>query len=378
MRDGKPIEILHIVGTRPVGGIGALLKNINTSIDLNKFHFTYVFSADSNIGDFDNYVRKLGSDIVVFPSYHLKYLFLYLKVIFCFYKRNAKKYDIIHVHSANTGVLDLLFAKIYGIRIRILHSHSTKYSSKKIRSIRNYFLQFPTIYLANTYFACGYKAAEFLFGKKRLEKVYIIHNAIFSKKIIYNATVRERVRVELKIENDCLLLGHIGNFTKEKNHGFLIDILEELLNINDNVKLLLVGDGQLRSEIEEKVKLKRLQKYVCFLGRRTDISELLQAMDFLIFPSFFEGLPVTLIEAQASGLRCVVSDRITLETKITNNISYLNLNRDPSTWAEVVWKLFEDKTFIRKDTSKEICESGYDIHLESEYLERIYLNLLHK
>ncbi|MFK2350937.1 glycosyltransferase [Bacteroides fragilis] len=216
------------------------------------------------------------------------------------------------------------------------------------------------------------------FWKKRLEKVYIIHNAIFSKKFIYNATVRERVRVELKIENDCLLLGHIGNFTKEKNHGFLIDILEELLNINDNVKLLLVGDGQLRSEIEEKVKLKRLQKYVCFLGRRTDISELLQAMDFLIFPSFFEGLPVTLIEAQASGLRCVVSDRITLETKITNNISYLNLNRDPSTWAEVVWKLFEDKTFIRKDTSKEICESGYDIHLESEYLERIYLNLLHK
>lgn len=112
-------------------------------------------------------------------------------------------------------------------------------------------MQFPTIYLANTYFACGYKAAEFLFGKRDLKK-FILFIMQFFLKIIYNATVRERVRVELKIENDCLLLGHIGNFTKEKNHGFLIDILEELLNINDNVKLLLVGDGQLRSEIEEK------------------------------------------------------------------------------------------------------------------------------
>lgn len=140
MRDGKFIEILYIVGIRFVGGIGVLLKNINIFIDLNKFYFIYVFFVDSNIGDFDNYVRKLGSDIVVFFLYYLKYLFLYLKVIFCFYKRNVKKYDIIYVYSVNIGVLDFLFVKIYGIWIRILYSYSIKYFSKKIRFIRNYFL----------------------------------------------------------------------------------------------------------------------------------------------------------------------------------------------------------------------------------------------
>lgn len=370
-----PVKVLHVVGTRPVGGIGTLLKNLNTTIDLRKFCFSYTFSSVNSNGDFDNYISRFGSDIIIFPSYHIKNIFLYLKMIASFYRENAKKYDIIHVHSANTGVLDLFFAKKYGIKVRILHSHSTKYSSNKIKSIRNYILQFPTTYLANTYFACSLNAAEFLFGKKSLAKVHIIHNAIFADKFIYSQKVRNVVRQDLMINEKCILIGHVGNFTKEKNHMFLIDIFFELLKISKNAKLLLVGDGEERTEIERKIDLLGLKQHVCLLGRRNDISNLLQAMDFFVFPSFFEGLPLTLIEAQASGLRCLVSNKITLETKITENITYLDISLKPEIWATILLDMANEK-YIRKNMMDNIRKAGYDINQESKYLENLYLKLL--
>lgn len=370
------IVILHVVGTRPVGGIGSMLKNVNKVLDLDRFQFIYAFASDELDGNFDREVKAYQSSVAIFPSYKISNLFLYFKKLNSFYKNHAKNIDIVHVHSPNTGVLDLYFAKKYGIPVRILHSHSTKYSGKRINSVRNFFLQMPVKYLSTDYFACGIKAAEFLFGEKSSSKVRIIHNAIFSQNFIFNSVIRIEKRRALQFIDDSFVVGHIGSFTEEKNHVFLLDVFSEIYKRNNKAVLLLIGTGKLEEVIRHKVEELGLQSVVFFLGQCSNIADLLQIMDVYVFPSKFEGLPVTLIEAQAAGLKCFVSENVTVETKISDNVEFLSIAERPSLWADCILSL--SVGYERENMSIVVKNAGYDIENEVSKLEELYSVLVKK
>ncbi len=372
MNSNKKIRILHVVGTRPVGGIGAMLKSINKNVDRKRFEFAFIFSGSTEKGTFDADVKMLGAETIVLPELKIKNLMKYIVSVFLFYKGRAKEFDILHVHNATIGVLDLLFAFLYGIKIRILHSHSTKYSPSKLKSIRNFIIQLPVKLLANNYFACSASAGKFLFGARNIKNVTIINNAIDVSVFKYDKKKRDNKRAELNLQ-EKFVLGHIGSFVEVKNHLFLLDVFGEFNKIEPESILLLVGSGKLKSNIERRVSQLGIEDNVMFLGQCRDVSSLLSAMDAFVFPSFFEGLPVSLIEAQATGLKCFVADTITQEVNVTKKVNYLSLDDSALHWAKQIFEL--SREYNRNSNQPNMQNSKYDIMTEVQKLETLYVNL---
>jgi glycosyltransferase involved in cell wall biosynthesis len=199
----------------------------------------------------------------------------------------------------------------------------------------------------------------------------IIPNGISVKKFAYNKSVRIKMRREMGVE-DKLVIGHIGNFNYQKNHGLLIDIFNRLHQINNKCELYLVGDGILEKKIYKKVKELNLEDSVKFMGRRSDVNNLVQVFDVFVLPSKFEGFGIVCIEAQASGLQCIVSKNVPVEVRVTNNISFLDINSSIEEWSQLIISKFD---YERKDMSDRVKEAGYDIEETSVKLQRYYLNL---
>ena len=206
-----------------------------------------------------------------------------------------------------------------------------------------------------------------MFGKHKFQ---IMNNAIDAKKFIYNEEVRKQKRVELGVE-DKFVIGHVGRFNLQKNHEFLVKRFADFAKTNEDAILVLIGNGELQEKIKEMAKEYGIETKVKFLGLREDIPQLLQAMDLFLFPSLFEGLPVTLVEAQAAGLPCVISDMITDEIMITDQISKVSLSGNTSLWNQEIAKYRYSK---RKNTIEDIIEHGFDIEKNARWLEEFYTN----
>ena len=212
---------------------------------------------------------------------------------------------------------------------------------------------------ATDYFACSKLAGEWLFGKENVEngKVKIIHNAVDYQKFKMNEEVRNSIRKELNIE-DKLVIGHVGRFTNQKNHTFLIDIFNEIHKKNSNSVLMLVGIGEKEDEIKEKVKKLEIEQNVLFMGFQDNVNELMWAMDVFLMPSLYEGLPVVGVEAQATGMPCFMSkDVVTDEVKITEGVKFISLNETAEKWAEEIL----NSDLERKDTRDDLKKAGYFI-----------------
>lgn len=369
----KEVRVLNIIGKRPTGGIGAVVYNYQSHFTDKNLKIDYMIFAEEKDGEFDKKVRALGSEVVVMPELRYSRILLLYKKINSFFKNNAYKYDIIHLHSANIGFLCYPLAQKHGIKNLIAHSHATKYSDKKINAIRNAILCLPLKALANVYFACSNSAAEFLYGKKFVEsgQVTILNNAIDFDKFRYDENVRKEIRKSLKLD-DKIVIGNVGRFNEQKNHEFIVDIFKKVKLKEPKAVLLLVGDGPLKNSIEEKVKILDLEDSVKFLGQRSDVNKLLQGMDIFLLPSLYEGLPVIGVEAQAAGLPCFMSDSITKEVNI-NNVQYLSLDRDSSFWAEYILDYFNK--YNREANLDMIKESNFDIKRESIKLQEIYIDI---
>lgn len=228
---------------------------------------------------------------------------------------------------------------------------------------------------ATDYFACSKLAGEWLFPKSFLEndKVCLIHNALDLTKFLPSVTERDKVREELGIA-DKVVVGHVGRFEEQKNHQFLIDIFYELSKEREDAVLLLIGEGPLREEIEEKVKQYGLKEKVRFLGVRSDVPRLWKAMDMFLFPSLFEGLPIVALEAQASGVYSIMADSITSEVKITDDVKFISLNQDAKYWKNEILKNMDvmqnckDNELIKN----QFREAGYDIISAADELMKYY------
>ena len=365
---GEIKRVLHVFGRLNRGGAETMVMNLYRNIDRSKVQFDFIVHTTDKCDYYDE-IKSLGGKIYSIPAYIGKNHFQYKKAWLNFLKRH-QEYKIIHGHVRSTAAIYLKIAKKYGL-VTIAHSHSTS-SGVGFSAIVKNILQYPIRYTADYLFACSSNAGEWLYGKKacQKEKFFIIKNAIDAKKFIYDEDKRNEMRREFNLE-DKYVIGHIGRFNSPKNHKVLIDIFKELHDKNDKTVLILVGDGELKPIIEKKVADLELSNSVIFTGVRSDIPELLQAMDIFLFPSLFEGLGIVAIESQAAGLHCIVADTIPDEAFITDLIEKVSLNLSTDLWVEKILKYADG--YERSNTYQKIKLSGYDIRKTAKGLEEFYL-----
>ena len=359
----KPLVIAHIIGKWVGGGVESVVMNYYQNINTKNIQFDFICDEDSTNIPVDE-IKSLGGNVIFVPPY--QDLINYqkeLKKVFI-----KKKYKIVHSHINTLSVFPLRVAKKCGIPIRIAHSHSTTNKKEWKRNLLKTFLKpFSKIYSTH-YFACGEVAGRYLFGNKTYNKgnVFLLNNAIKLEKFIYNSDIRKKKRKELGIDDNKLVIGHVGRFVTQKNHSFLLEIFNEVNKKNPNTILLLIGQGPLKDKIKEEAKKMGLENSIKFLGQRSDVNELYQAFDILLLPSLYEGLSVVGVEAQAAGLLCFFSDLVTKELQILETTQFLSLKNDPSIWADSILKKY--KKFKRKKCLKEM--KLYDIKNQVLILEK--------
>lgn len=288
-------------------------------------------------------------------------------------------YDWIHVNgNIFSRFIECMIAKMAGIKKVCIHSHNSGSSDiSNLKKFLNKKLKFLFIPFCDNYLTCSNLASEWLFPKKIVDskKVIMLENGIDIDKFRFNKTIREKYRKEMDVESKFVIC-HIGRFEEQKNHEFLIDIFGKIYEKNKNAVLLLIGVGKLEQQIKQKVKNLNLEHAIYFLGVREDIENILQAIDVFILPSFFEGLPVAAIEAQASGVKTFLSDNITKEAKIIPYVQYISLNKGAEYWATEILKCNND--YDRTKYQNEILNSNFNIEKSSEKLQNFYSENLNK
>lgn len=367
------IKVLQIGMTRNIGGLETYLMQQFNHLNYDKVKYDFVNITGEHDIAFSNEIKSKGSNIYNVISRHSNPLLHYYQWIKILFKTKGQYTAIVLNSNSLEYVFPIFIAKIFKIPVRIMHSHNTSWEHK-IGFGRKCLIKFNKILLnfsATNYWACSKAAGIWMFGENKHFR--IVHNAIDIEKYKYNSVKRNELRKLLKLEGKYVI-GHVGRFTYQKNHDFLIDIFKAVNDIEPNVILLLIGDAvddlSYINNVKDKIKNLKIEDKVEFLGMRKDVPELMQAMDCFILPSHFEGLPLVGIEAQAAGLKCFFSDTITKEVGITNLSQFISLKKSAKFWAKKIW---EQKNYVRNDTSNEIKNAGYEIEEETKKVEKFFL-----
>ncbi len=366
----KITRVLHVLGNLDSGGLENRLMDIYRHIDKTQIQFDFLIHT-SKPTYFEEEINRLGGKIYRIRKLRPNNIWLYkndLKEIF----RENTTYPIVHGHILGPACIYHYVARKAGVKCRIVHSRNGKRTENDLTSIiKNLVERCAWIYSTHK-FAVSDAAAIRAFGKSSFlkNKVQILPNAIDTRKYLFNQITREKVREDLGL-SDKLVVGHIGRLTTQKNHKFLLKVFSEIVLLEPNSVLLLVGKGELEESIKNKCSDLGIEDKVRFLGVRSDVPDLLQAMDVIVFPSFYEGLPGVILEAQAAGLPCVISDKITREARITDLVEYLPISISAKEWAEVVLKKVE--TTERRVTLNEFIDAGFDIEAVAKWYQEFYL-----
>ena len=368
----EPIRILQITGGMNMGGIENFIMNIYRNINRDKVQFDFLIHQEEK-QIFEDEILFLGGKVFRIPSLGRTGHFKYIKGLREFFQSH-QEYKIVHSHYNTISGIILKEAKKCGIKVKIAHSHTSYPKYRFIESIyKNYSKNLINRNTEERY-ACSQKAGEWLYGKT--ENFEVINNGIDPKEYKFNERIRKNIRNELKIKDNEILIGHVGRFSPEKNHEFIIDVFKELYSKNNKYRLVLVGTGDTEDKIKEKVKNLNLQEVINFLGVRKDVKNLLQGFDIFLLPSIFEGLPVTLVEAQGAGLKCFISDTVTKEIDLECGLTeFISLGKGSKEWAEIIDK---NREYIRKDTIDSLKSHGYDMTENAKSLENRYIELYNK
>ena len=361
----SPLIVAQIMGKWVGGGVESVIMNYYRHLDHSKIHFDFICDEDSTHIPYDE-IKKLGGRVFLVPKYQK--LPKYLKALEKIFKEN--QYRIVHSNINTLSVFPLYAAKKAGVPIRISHSHSTSNPKEWKRNlIKNILRPFSKRY-ATDYFACSELAGRYLFGNKAFDRgeVKIIHNAIDVDKFKFDEAARKKLRQEFGIKDSTVVIGHVGRFVQQKNHTFLVDVFKEYHKKNPDSKLLLVGSGPLEDEIKKKVERLDLEDSVLFLGQRDDINKLYSVMDVFCLPSLYEGLPVVGIEAQATGLPTIFSNRISKEVIVSSYAKIVSI-QDTGFCIE---KINKTTRSIKKQRSYATVFEYMDINNEVSTLEKIY------
>jgi glycosyltransferase involved in cell wall biosynthesis len=347
-------------------GVASFLMNYYRHIDREKIQFDFLsYSISKN--NLIEEIRQLGGNVFNAPNYK-KHFFKYVRYIQNIIMNGT--YDIVHCHQFLLSIISLFIAKRTGIKVRIIHSHNSSISSLWKRLLV-YLFRNIWFFFATDFFACSVEAANFLFGKWC--KCIIVNNAIEPERYVFNVIARNKIRSELHLPEDAFVIGYVARFVKEKNHLFLIDFFKNILQQNLNAYLLLVGDGNLQDNIKSYVTGLNLSENVIFYGVSNKTYELYSAMDVFVFPSLFEGLGITGLEAQCAGLPVIASLNIPKTMQVTNLVQWLDLKSGPEKWAEKVLEYSPPREKI--NMCEIITQNGYNIRNECRRLEIIYNEL---
>lgn len=374
----KRIKVLHFPVANSKGGITQYVLRNWKFIDKSLFQFD--FATMSNVLDFSDELKKGGCKIFYISCYaeddRKKFTREFRKILI------EGNYDIVHLHTKQwKSFLVEQIAREVGVKKIIVHAHSTGIDTLEEKKrqeeilLHSHVLEQLTEDIATDFWACSWKAAEFLFGNRIPgQKIKIVKNAIELSKYAYSPQTRGKYRKSLGIADNECVIGNVGRFVYPKNQEFLINVFAEICNNNEvsslRYKLLLVGSGEREEEYRRLVQENGLEKKVIFAGQRVDVPQLLQAMDIFCLPSRFEGLPISLVEAQMSGLLCIASDSVTEEVNITGNVYYSPLKTEK--WVKNILFITE-ATKERHSAYEEMKESGYDIETQIKVLEAEYL-----
>lgn len=359
----QPIRILHVVTYMGRGGLETMIMNYYRHIDRDRVQFDFLTHRDFR-ADYDDEIEALGGKIYRLPRL-VPWSRHYHKALHSFFAGHPE-YKIVHVHQDCLSSVILKAARKHGIAVRIAHSHNSS-QDKNLKYLIKLFYRAQIPRYATQLFACGKDAGDWMF---RGQPYQIISNAIDSKQHVFDYSRRMSMRQKLGLPSNAFVIGHVGRFDLQKNHSFLLDVFASAKAQQRHAVLLLVGDGNLRAEIEQKAAALGLSDDVIFTGVRSDVPDLLQAMDCFVFPSMYEGLGIVVIEAQASGLSCIVSDGVPSECAITDLVEHCPLSKGPEYWARTILKR---KGILRTDRSREIIQAGYDITAKAQWLQNYYL-----
>lgn len=348
-------RVLCIMSNMNAGGAETFLMKIYYGLDKTKYQMDFCVTANENV--YAEKILFMGGIIYTIPAKSKNPIqsFYDIKKIV---KDNNYKY-VLRINEHSLSVIDLLAARIGGAQKLIMRS-SNSASGTRISTFLHILFRFLPKRIPDIKLAPSILAAEYTFGKKSVAKgnVIIMKNGLDVTKYSFSQIARNNIRKEFGINSE-FIVGHVGRFNLQKNHTFILETFYQFLHIRPDAKLVLVGEGVLFETIIEKAKEMGIIDSCIFTGVRSDVNHILSAMDVFIFPSFYEGMPNTVIEAQTAGLPCVISDSITEEADITGLVQYVSLNESAENWAEKISKI---RNVNRQKVSEQIKKSGYDIN----------------
>lgn len=325
-------RVLQIVESMHQGGIQTFIMNVYREMDRTRCQFDFlVFRNDKQL--YEEEILALGGKIYKCAS-RRQGLLTCLRDLEKFFKTH-NEYQVVHYHASSLSFIEPLYvAHKFGVKTRIIHSHSSSFLGNKVHVLLHYMNRQRIGKLANTYLACGSPAQKWMFGNiNKMKDVHILYNGINVEQFAFDSKIRMETRSKLGIQNK-LVIGHVGRFSKVKNQSFLVDVFIEVLKKETDAVLLLIGDGEQKREIENKCNLCGITEQVLFLGNRNDVQKYLMAMDVFIMPSLYEGFPVTMIEAETVGIPILLSDSVTNEAVINSNVEQVSLNKSAEDWAK--------------------------------------------
>jgi len=363
----KPVRVLHIVGAMYPGGMENFIMNLYEHIDRSKVQFDFAVHARKP-GDYKDRIEAMGGRIFELPRL-TRHPVQNLRALNRLVRDNG--YAVVVRHTANALVTPQLLAARLGGALTVCHSHNETDPARMLHYAGRMLMRIS----ADRRMACSQKAGEWMYGKLPFE---VVRNAIDIDRFAYSEEGERRIRSQTGTAG-AHIYGHIANFIASKNHMFLIDVFEQIAEKDPDAVLLCLGEGELRPAIEAKIASCRCRDRIILAGMRTDVADCMSAMDVLLFPSVFEGLPLTLIEAQAASLPCLVSDTVTENVVVTEGLVSFESIREPAgVWAGRAAELMEagrkaEKKSIRRPQKESIAAAGYDISKVAAEYERFCL-----
>ena len=365
------LRVLHSVSNMARAGIETMLMNYYREVDRSQVQFDFLANKPAP-GEYDEEIRRMDGRVFVSPGLNPLHFPKYKRFVADLVHTDPE-IKIVHAHNEAMGYYALKSAKDAGVRVRIAHAHNTQI-------IRDY--KYPLKLIckqllpgaATDYWSCGKDAGIYYYGEKRWrESGFILRNAINVSRFAFRQEERDRLR-RLHDLDGCFVIGHVGRFNVQKNHSRLLDIFAEIVKAVPDARLALIGVGELEQSVKEKARAMGIQDKTLFLGQMADVSGWYQAMDCFVLPSLFEGLPVVGIEAQAAGLPCFFSDRITDEVLLSPGARRIPLQAEDPQWAKEILAA-RHSAAERMQGVDIVRRAGYDIHVEARKLQEIYLSM---
>ena len=365
----EPIRVLHVFGNLDLGGAESRIMDLYRHIDRERVQFDFLVHTEKECF-FDKEVKELGGCIYRIPRFRVYNYFQYKKALKRFFDEHHD-YKVVQGHMTSTAAIYLPIAKKTGVFSVAAHARSAG-TDKGIKGTLTRILRKSLPQKTDYMFTCSEIAGISVFGEKAVEegKTIFIPNAIQCDSFAYDEKKREKLRKELGL-TDCYVIGHVGRFHYAKNHEYLIKVFADLAktDASERYKLLLLGEGEGMAQAKELAKQLKIADDVIFAGNKSNVYDYYQTMDFFVYPSRYEGLPGTVVEAQASGLPCLISDRICREVAITDLVEYMSIDIAPQEWADYI---VAAKKYCRISPIEALQKAGFDVNTQAERMMKFY------